>query len=136
MPRRRWLTLLRDTRGESETIEWVFSIVPLWFMLVIVLVVVVQGLKLAGTASEAHLAARRAGTATLAAGQSMAQTRGAAWNIPGEAAVFTVDDRLIDVRWAYTWDTQQGVLPAALRRLGVGVAGATRNEGFYAGPGE
>jgi hypothetical protein len=127
--------LVRDDRGETETVSWLITQIPFWFLVTLVIVVSLVGVKQAATASLAHLTARRAGTATLAAGQSVAVEHGAVWRIPGEAAQVQADPgrRSVVVDWAYTWEGRT-LAARFLAPFDIEVRERERAEGFYAGP--
>jgi hypothetical protein len=129
------LMRLTDERGQAELVSWLITQVPFWFIVTLVVVIAMVGVKQAGTASVAHLTARRAGTATLAAGQQVAAQGGAVWRLPGSRAQLHLDPqrRAATVDWSYTW---QGEALAArfLAPFRITVREHGRLEGFYDGP--
>ena len=134
--RRLWARLCRDQRGEADTVSWIVVQVPLWFLLALVFVVAMVGIKKNGTASQAQLAVRTAGAATLAAGQAHAQTHGDTWGAPGDAAHVTgaPAQRAVYIRWAYTWQSGVDLITRLTGPFRVEVQQLERREGFYAGP--
>ena len=134
--RRSLRPLWRDSRGEADTAAWIMLQVPLWFLLSLVLIVALVGIKQTGTASQAQLAVRTAGTTTLAAGQAHALAHGAAWGVPGEAAELThvPDFRAVLIRWSYAWESGVDLITRFTGPFQVTVQQVERREGFYAGP--
>ncbi len=133
---RRMSLLWRDERGEADTVDWILVQIPLLFVVFLVFVVAIVGIKQSGTAAQAHAAARLAGTATLAAGQSAAHTHAPTWSIPAEAAILTPDGarRAITVRWAYAWESGADLITRVLGAFQIDTQGLHRREAFYAGP--
>jgi hypothetical protein len=134
----RWHDLRRrlaDDTGQGETASWLLLQVPFWFLVTLVIVIGLVGLRQAGAASLAHLAARRAGTATLPAGQAVAHRHGEVWRVPGTAAQLSgaPAERAVRVRWAFTWQarTLGGRLVGP---FDIEVQEHARREGFYGGP--
>ncbi len=127
--------LWRDDRGQSVLIPEILSYFLFFFMVTLVITIAMVGFRQAGTASIAHLSARRAGTSTLAAGQSLARRHGAVWNVPGETAAVQADRdrRSARVDWSFSWEsgTPAGRLLGAFR---IAVQEIERIEAFYAGP--
>lgn len=130
-----WWQRLTDERGQAELVSWLITQVPFWFLVTLVVVIAMVGVKQAGTASVAHLTARRAGTATLGAGQQVAHQGGTTWRLPGARAQVRLDPqrRATTVDWSYTW---QGDALAArfLAPFRITIREHGRLEGFYDGP--
>lgn len=139
MRRRHWLQRVwRDERGEGETVSWIMTQVPLYFLVTLVVLIAMVGLRQAGTASVAHLAARQAGAQSLAAGRHVATGRGAAWGLPAGAATLATDAsrRAVTLHWGYDWQSGSvagGILGKAFH---IDVSLTQRREAFYAGPGD
>lgn len=128
--------LLQDRRGEADTTGWLLLQVPLWFLISLIFVVTVVGVKQLGTTAQAHAAARTASTATLAAGQSSALLHGQTWGVPGAAAQLQSlpAQRSVAVRWAYTWRTGVNLVDRIVGAFRIDVSDMERREGFYPGP--
>jgi hypothetical protein len=129
------LKRLADEEGQAELVSWLITQIPFWFMVTLIVVIAMVGFKQVGTASLAHLSARRAGTATLAAGQQVALQGGETWRLPGTQAELNVDParRATTSHWTFTW---QGHSMAArfLEPFRITVNTHQRLEGFYEGP--
>jgi len=127
--------LLRDQRGEAETVEWLYWQLPLWFLVTLVIVVALAGIRLAGAASHGHLAARQAGAATLAAGQQAAQAA-EVWGVPSQAIALAAapEQRAVVLSWDYQWWSGIGLVDEVVGAFRVSVQGLTRREAFYGGP--
>jgi hypothetical protein len=125
---RHWLT---DRRGQVELTADLFTKVPFWFLVTFILTLCLVGIRQAGLASQAHLVARAAGSADVAASQRVAHQHAATWGLPPDAAVVTVDAdrRLVHLTWAFDWRSL-----GLGRTFGFGVHETERLEGFYGGP--
>ena len=130
-----WWSHLTDERGQADLVAWLMTQVPFWFLVTLVVVIAMVGVKQVGTASLAHLTARRAGTATLAAGQQVALAGGSTWRLPGSRAQVRLDPgrRATTVGWAFTWqaDALAGWFLGPFR---ISINDHARLEGFYDGP--
>jgi hypothetical protein len=131
----RALRRLGDESGQGETASWLIIQVPFWFQVTLVVVIALVGLRQAGAASLAHLAARRAGTGTLPAGQAVALRHGEVWRVPGEAARFESASgrRSVGVEWSFTWQART-LAGRVVGPFDIEVREHARREGFYDGP--
>ncbi len=127
--------LTQEQAGQAELTSWLITQVPYWFLVTLIVVIAMVGVKQVGTASLAHLTARRVGTATLTAGQQVAVAGGATWRLPGNQAQVHLDPqrRATTVHWSFTWQADS-LAGRFLGPLGITVNEHTRLEGFYDGP--
>ncbi len=128
--------LTTDERGQADLVAAIIAQFPFWFLITMIVVVALVGVKQAGTASASHLAARMAGTANHpAAGQQVAQDRGAVWGLPGESAQVHFDPsrRAAVVQWDHTWQGHQ-LAARLLPPFRIQTRSHSRWEGFYDGP--
>lgn len=127
--------LLSDERGLDDLYSHLIVQVPFWFLVCLVIVVALVGLKQTSTASLAHLAARSAGTTSLAAGRQVAVQHGDTWGVPGSAATVSnqADRRAVTVDWSYQWQTAT-LVNRVLQPFTIAVGELERREAFYAGP--
>jgi hypothetical protein len=130
-----WLKQLSHERGQADLASWLITQVPFWFLVTLIVVIAMVGVKQVGTASIAHLTARRAGTATLAAGQQVAIVGSSTWRLPGSQAQVRLDPgrRATTVQWSFTWQADS-LAGRFLGPFGITVNDHARLEGFYDGP--
>lgn len=131
--------LWRDERGQAETTAWLVTVMPYWFLVTLIIVICLVGYRQAGAASIAHLAARRAGTGTLAAGQQVIAARGAVWGVPestlaSDRIQHDTNRRSVRARVHYAWESGTFIGRVIDAVFHIDVYDLERREGFYAGP--
>ena len=129
--------LLQDTRGQANIMEWLITQIPFWFLVTLVILVCMVGLRQAGLTSIAHLAARRAGSSDLATGQVVADEHGGVWGAQERAHLaYDADSRSVVVTWDYDLQSRSLAATVLERMFHLGVTQTARREAFYAGPPE
>jgi len=117
--------------------EWLITQVPFWFLVTLVILVCMVGLRQAGLTSIAHLAARRAGSSDLATGQTVADEHGGVWGAQERAHLtYDTDRRSVVVTWDYDLQSRSLAATVLERMFHLGVTQTARREAFYAGPPE
>jgi len=130
--------LPQDTRGQANVVAWIFTQIPFWFLVTLIILVCVVGLRQAGLSSMTHLVARRAGSSDLDTGQQVAYAHGQVWGADPTALQLSTDatQRTVTANWGYDLESRSLAARVLGRMFHLDVTQVARQEAFYGGPPE